>query len=157
MKKESFYCCSLYKDKDEYYNAAYYDYNEAVKGGMTCIKEFNENLNDENFYFDNSTFDDELINLTIEDEDPRTINKFYIIEFQRPEIPDNLGDLVVDYIDNNPWDDLNCAFEQETLREHLGDEDIEKLNKIIYDFIDSKTNSYSYGLKIKDYEIKVED
>lgn len=157
MKKDSYYCCSLYEDKDEYYGDIYYDFEDAVINGMDCIKEFNENLNNKDFYFDNSTFDDELINLTIEDEDPKTINKFYIIEFQRPEIPDNLGEIVVDYIDDNPWDDFSFAFDKPTLREHLGDEEIEELNKVIYDFIDSKTDGYNYGSKIKDYEIKVED
>lgn len=161
MKENKFYCCSIYDDKEIYYNKMFDSYEDAFKAGLETIKEFNENLDDDDYMADDDIFDDELQNLLDLRDDIdmfaefkiNKIEKFYIHEFKNPEIPKNCGDHLIDYIDNGPWERFTLAYDDYTLRTHLGEEGIEELNQIIYAYLDRKTDDYKQGITSDTYTI----
>ena len=162
MKKTNMYCCSLDDDKEKYYNEMFYSFEEAKKEGLKWIQEYNENLDNMSYMPDDSVFCDELIdlrgNLSSSGAHPERIkiSQFYIVEFERPEIPENCGKDLVEDIDGNIWGDITFMFDENTLEETLGEEKIKELDKIIYDFLDKNTEDYGYGEQSNSYLIEVE-
>lgn len=167
MKKEKRYCCSLCNDKEIYNNQMFDNFEEAKQIGINILKDFNKNFYKANYDVDEDVFDDELVSMLDEIEEVNNIIKseilkidkieeFYIIEFERPTIPESLGEDVVEIVDDRYFDEINFCFEEPTLQKHLGDEKIKELSQIIYEFLDKETADYDYTLACCDYIVGVE-
>lgn len=152
MKRNKQYCCSLYTDKEIYRNEAFDSFNEAKEAGIMAIKDFNKNRGKEDYSPDEDVFEDELVDEAILD-----IREFYILVFENPEIPENLGEDVIDSIDECYWDEITYLFDKWTLSEHLGKDGIKELSKLIYNFIDEKTENYDYGIMSSSTLVEVEE
>ena len=85
-----------------------------------------------------------------------TIKEFWIIEFEKPEIPQNCGEWIVETIDENYWDNINFAYDEHTLEESIGNEKIKELNNLIYNFLDKETENYEYSLMSESYIVGVD-
>ena len=161
MKRTNIYCCSLDDDKEEYYNEMFDSFEEAKKEGLKWIQEYNENLNNINYTPEDSVFYDELIDLRDNFNSSGMhmerikISQFYIVEFERPEIPENCGKDLVEDIDRYVWGDITFMFDKNTLEENLGEEKIKELDEMIYDFLDKNTEDYGYGEQTGSYLIEV--
>lgn len=166
MRKNNFYCCSIDNDKITYTNEMFDTFEEAKEKGLEILREYNENLENPDYMPDEDVFDDELVNNFdfVEDVNSATlfevkldpVKEFWILEFERPFILRDLGEFVVRDIDSYYWNDINENLEVETLQETLGQEGINELNKLIYDFLDKKTDDYKYGMQVNEYLVKVE-
>lgn len=159
MKKNKKYCCSLYADKEIYMNEMFNSFNEAKEAGIMAIKDFNKNRGKEDYIPDEDIFEDELVN-KLANEDTLgigEIKRFYIHGFSNPEIPENLGEYVVERIDVCYWDEITFAFHEWTLTEHLEEDGIKELSKLIYDFIDEKTENYDYSIMSSSTLVEVEE
>lgn len=159
MNKKKKYCCSLDCGKEIYYNNMFDTFDEAKQAGMEAIKDFNKNYFKEDYMPDEDIFEDELVNILENKEifNIREIKRFYIHGFEKPEIPKNLGADVVERIDECYWDEITFVFDECTLAEHLGENGIKELSKLIYDFIDEKTENYDYGIMSSSTLVEVEE
>lgn len=161
MKKTNMYCCSLDDDKEKYYNEMFDSFEEAKKEGLKWIQEYNENLDNINYTPEDSVFYDELIdlrdNFNSSGMHPERIkiSQFYILVFERPEIPENCGKDLVEDIDGYIWGDITFMFDKNTLEETLGEEKIKEFDEMIYDFLDKNTEDYGYGELTGSYLIEV--
>lgn len=116
MKKEKRYCCSLCNDKEIYSNQMFDSFEEAKQIGINILKDFNKNFYKANYDVDEDVFYDELVSMLDEIEEVNNtikseilkidkIEKFYIIEFERPTIPESLGEDVVEIVDDEEDED----------------------------------------------------
>ena len=161
MDKNKTYCCSLYGDKRTYLNKMFDDFDKAKAEGLKVLKEFNENINNPNYIPDQNIFAEELVELMdscnhSEIISLSTIKEFWIVEFEKPEIPQNCGEWIVEIIDEDYWNNIYFLNEKYSLAKSLGDEKIKELNNLIYNFLDKKTEDYEYSLMLESYIVGVD-
>lgn len=158
MDKNKTYCCSLYGDKGTYLNEMFDSFEKAKAGGLKVLRDFNKNIANPNYIADEDVFADELVELCNRSEiiSLSTIKEFWIFEFEKPEIPQNCGEWIVETIDENYWDEINFAYDKHSLEESLGDEKIKELSNLIYKFLDKETENYEYSLMSESYIVGVD-
>lgn len=161
MDKNKTYCCSLYGDKRIYSNKLFDDFDKAKAESLKVLKEFNENINNPNYIPDQNIFAEELVELMdscnrSEIISLSTIKEFWIVEFEKPEIPQNCGEWIVEIIDEDYWDNIYFLNDKYGLTKSLGDEKIKKLNNLIYDFLDKETKDYEYSSISESYIVGVD-
>lgn len=161
MDKNKTYCCSLYGDKETYLNEIFDSFDKAKAEGLKVLREFNKNIDNPNYIVDEDVFAEELIELV--DSCNRSeiislskIDEFWIIEFEKPEIPENCGEWIVETIDENYWDNIYFANDNYSLAESLGDKKIKELSNLIYNFLDTETKDYEYSLMSESYIVGVD-
>lgn len=161
MDKNKTYCCSLYGDKETYLNEMFDSFDKAKAEGLRVLREFNENIDNSDYIPNQDIFAEELVELVdscnrSEIISLSTIKEFWIIEFEKPEIPQNCGEWIVETIDENYWDEINFAYDKHSLKESLGDEKIKELSNLIYNFLDKETENYEYSLMSESYIVGVD-
>lgn len=161
MDKNKTYCCSLYGDKRTYLNEMFDSFDKAKAEGLKILREFNENIDNSDYIPNQDIFAEELVELmdscnSSEIISLSTIKEFWIIEFEKPEIPQNCGEWIVEIIDEDYWDNINFAYDEHTLKESLGNEKIKELSNLIYNFLDKETEDYEYSLMSESYIVGVD-
>ena len=158
MDKNKTYCCSLYGDKETYLNEIFDSFEEAKAEGLKVLRDFNKNIANPNYIADEDVFADELVDLCNRSEiiSLSTIKEFWIIEFEKPEIPQNCGEWIVEIIDENYWDNIYFSNDKYSLAESLGDKKIKELSNLIYNFLDKETEDYEYSLMSESYIVGVD-
>lgn len=158
MDKNKTYCCSLYGDKETYLNEIFDSFEEAKAEGLKVLRDFNKNIANPNYIADEDVFADELVDLCNRSEiiSLSTIKEFWIIEFEKPEIPQNCGEWIVEIIDENYWDNIYFSNDKYSLAESLGDKKIKELSNLIYNFLDKETENYEYSLMSESYIVGVD-
>lgn len=161
MDKNKTYCCSLYGDKETYLNEMFDSFDKAKAEGLRVLREFNENIDNPNYIADEDVFAEELVNLVDSCNNSEIIslseiNEFWIIEFEKPEIPQNCGEWIVETIDENYWDNIYFLNDKYSLAESLGNEKIKELSNLIYNFLDKETEDYEYSLMSESYIVGVD-
>ena len=158
MDKNKTYCCSLYGDKETYLNEIFDSFEEAKAEGLKVLRDFNKHIANPNYIADEDVFADELVDLCNRSEiiSLSTIKEFWIIEFEKPEIPQNCGEWIVEIIDENYWDNIYFSNDKYSLAESLGDKKIKELSNLIYNFLDKETEDYEYSLMSESYIVGVD-
>lgn len=161
MDKNKTYCCSLYGDKGTYLNEMFDSFDKAKTEGLRVLQEFNENIDNSDYIPNQDIFAEELVELMdscnrSEIISLSTIKEFWIIEFEKPEIPQNCGEWIVEIIDEDYWDNIYFLNDKYSLAKSLGDEKIKKLNNLIYDFLDKETKDYEYSSISESYIVGVD-
>lgn len=161
MDKNKTYCCSLYGEKGTYLNEMFDSFDKAKAEGLKVLREFNENIDNSDYIPNQDIFAEELVNLVdscnrSEIMSLSTIKEFWIIEFEKPEIPQNCGEWIVETIDENYWDNIYFLNDKYSLAESLGNEKIKELSNLIYNFLDKETEDYEYSLMSESYIVGVD-
>lgn len=161
MDKNKTYCCSLYGDKGTYLNEMFDSFDKAKVEGLKILREFNENIDNSDYIPDQNIFAEELVELMdscnhSEFISVSTIKEFWIVEFEKPKIPQNCGEWIVETIDEDYWDNINFAYDEHTLEESLGNKKIKELSNLIYNFLDKETEDYEYSLMLESYIVGVD-
>lgn len=145
MNKEIKYSCVL-DSKVELIDSELFDsFEEAKKAGIKEVKEFNKNLLEGNFsdigY--SEILDYDLNNI----KEP--IVKFLIVKCVPPEIPKDLGELILDYVDESTEiGELFYINGSGCIRDEISESEVNRLNSIIYNFLD--TNLEDIGCFIEE-------
>lgn len=161
MDKNKTYCCSLYGDKGTYLNEMFDSFDKAKTEGLRVLREFNENIDNSDYIPNQDIFAEELVELMdscnrSEIISLSTIKEFWIIEFEKPEIPQNCGEWIVEIIDEDYWDNIYFSNDKYSLAESLGNEKIKELSNLIYNFLDKETEDYEYSLMSESYIVGVD-
>lgn len=158
MKDRNLYCCSLYPEKDEFKNHMFSSFEKAKEEGLRIIKEYNKHFKEQDYLPEETVFSDELKSLILI---PKTcpveivlkeIHSFYIHEFAVADLPENLGEVIIDVIDSEFW----AGYEGVDLQKHLGKKKVKKLNRLIYNFIKKETKDYKKIREIDFYKVEVD-
>lgn len=158
MKDRNLYCCSLYPEKEEFKNHMFSSFEKAKEEGLRIIREYNKNFKEEGYLPEKTVFSDEIKNLILM---PKTcpveiilkeIPSFYIHEFAVADLPEKLGEVIIDVIDSEFW----AGYEGIDLQKHLGRKKVKKLDRLIYNFIKKETKDYRKIREVDFYEVEVD-
>lgn len=161
MNENKTYCCSLYGDKETYLNKMFNNFDEAKTEGQKILREFNENIDNPDYTPDQDVFAEELINSInlcndVEFISLSTIKEFWVVEFEKPEIPQNCGEWVVGIIDDDYGNNIYFENDKHSLKENLGNKKINELNQLIYEFLNKETKNCEISLLSESYIVGVD-
>ena len=161
MDENKTYCCSLYGDKETYLNKMFNSFNEAQAEGQRILREFNENIDNPDYAPDQDVFAEELVNSInlcndVEFISLSKIEEFWIVEFEKPEIPKNCGEWIVEIIDDDYENNIYFENDKHSLKENLGNKKIQELNQLIYEFLNKETKDYKTSLLLESYIVGVD-
>lgn len=144
MNKEIKYSCVLDSEVELINSELFNSFEEAKKAGMKEIKEFNRNLLEGNF---NDIGYSEILDYYLDNiEEP--IEKFLVVKCVPPKIPNDLGKVILDYVDENTeigelfyLNNIGC------ITDKISEFKINRLNSIIYNFLDTNLGNIGYFIR----------
>lgn len=144
MNKEIKYSCLLDSEVELINSELFDSFEEAKKAGIKEVKEFNKNLLEGNFsnigY--SKILDYDLNNI----KEP--IEKFLIVKCVPPEIPKDLGELILDYVDESTEiGELFYINGSGCIRDEISESEVNRLNSIIYNFLDTNLEDIGYFIE----------
>lgn len=144
MNKEIKYSCVL-DGEVELINSELFDsFEEAKKAGIEEVKKFNKNLLEGNY---SDIGYSEILDCDL-DNIKEPIEKFLIVKCVPPEIPNDLGEVILDYVDENTEIGelfyLNC---DGCITDKISKFEVNRLNSIIYNFLDTNLGNIGYFIE----------
>lgn len=144
MNKEIKYSCVLDGEMELINSELFDSFEEAKKAGIKEVKEFNKNLLEGN-YIDMGY--SEILDCNL-DNVKEPIKKFLIVKCVPPEIPNDLGKVILDYVDENTEiGELFYLNNSGFITDKISKFEVNRLNSIVYNFLDTNLGNIGYFIE----------
>lgn len=144
MNKEIKYSCVLDGEMELINSELFNSFEEAKKAGIKEVKKFNKNLLEGN-YIDMGY--SEILDCDL-DNVKEPIKKFLVVKCVPPEIPNDLGEVILDYVDESTEiGELFYLNNSGFITDEISESEVNRLNSIIYNFLDTNLGNIGYFIR----------